>query len=79
MKRGWESSADENKNTNKKTTNEKTTINSNAETHPISTIEDTGGHESTIPVVQNMNPIPSFVFRGRGRGLHSVTPRNESK
>ena len=78
IKRGHESRADGNKNTNKKITNEKTSINSNAKMQPSPAIQDTGGYES-IPVLQNMNPIPSFVFRGTGRGHHSAPPRNKSK
>ena len=62
MKRGYESRADGHKNTIKKITNEKTSLSSNAETQPSPAIQDTGGYES-IPVLQNMNPIP-FIFRG---------------
>ena len=39
---------------------------------PNPAIRDTGGYES-IPVQQNMSPIP-LVFRGTGRGIHSVPP-----
>ena len=74
MKSDYESRADRNKNTNKKITS----LNSNAETQPSPAIQDTGGYES-IPLLQNMNQIPSFVFRGTGRGHHSAPRRNKSK